>query len=347
MHVRRRQAFIQVQQNLDRVVARIDRRAERFPVGFSLTNELRLRCVARNKAIKSCNRETRVAKKKEKEQKDRRVGAAGQSKSLLPFAAFNQVRPPLPPTVRQEIEFNGRGRRFDSHQLSWRSENTLNGIAKFVTAFIEQHVWKRSINTLQLRTHSQLRQFHLQLLRRGAVECPCETDLAIFGDGRNQRLAFGINEKRATLRRVCSRALRGVNGDLARDDALIEQRRGDFGQSLVPHRNRRNHTLGFVLLDQFEIGRHFLRRKWERFLDLNPDHLRKFRRIDRRQSKSLRQDNRNRQTQDEIVVGGQERHGFVERLQQTYIPRAVTIARTQKIPAVCGRRDEDRFCGRI
>src|SRR5947207_4711249 len=315
MHVGRRQTFIQVQQNFDRVVTRIDRRAERFPVGFGLTNKLRLRSVSRNQAIKSCNRETRVAKIKWKEKTDRRIRATGQSKSLPPFAAFNQVRPPLPPTVRQQIEFNGRGRRFDSHQLSWSRENTLNGIAKFVTAFIEQDVWKRSVNALVLRSHRQVGNFHLQLLRRGAVECASETDLAVFGDGRNQCLSFRINEKRATLRRVCGRALRSVDGDLARDDALIEQRRGDFGQSLVPHRNRRNHTLGFVLFDQFEIGRHFLRRKWKRFLDLDPDHLRKFRRIDRRQSKSLCQDNRDWQTQDEIVVGGQERHGFVERLQ--------------------------------
>ena len=81
---------------------------------------------------------------------------------------------------------------------------------------------------------------------------------------------------------MCRRALRSVNGDLARDDALIEQRRGDFRQSFVPHRNRGNDALGFILLDQLEIGRHFLRRKRKGLLDLNPDHLRKFRRIDSR-----------------------------------------------------------------
>src|SRR5207237_3877165 len=108
--------------------------------------------------------------------------------------AVGKLRAPLPPAVRQEIEFNRRGRRLDSHQLSSARENTLNGIAKFVTAFIQQNIWKRSIDSLQFGTQRQLRQLHLQLLRQDAVERACEADLTVFGDGRNQHLAFGINE---------------------------------------------------------------------------------------------------------------------------------------------------------
>src|SRR5207245_7384667 len=133
----RGQTFVKVQQYLDRIEARIYRRCERFPVGFGFANELRLRCVAGNEAIKSCNRETRVAKVKQKKQEDRRVGATHQSESLLPFAALNKLRPPLPPTVRQAIEFNRRRRCVDSHQLISPRELALNGTTKFVTPSLE------------------------------------------------------------------------------------------------------------------------------------------------------------------------------------------------------------------
>src|ERR1700731_5294931 len=170
-HVRRRQTFVKVQQNLDRVVARVDRRCERFPLSFGLTNELRLRRVARNQSIKSCDRETGVAKIKQKEQKDSGVGAAGQNESFLPFAAPNQLDTPLSPTVRQEIEFNGSRRRLDTHKLGRARQNSLDRVTQLVTTFIEQNVWKRTIDSLQLGAHGQLRQFHLQLFRRDAVEC--------------------------------------------------------------------------------------------------------------------------------------------------------------------------------
>jgi hypothetical protein len=76
-HIRRGQTFIKAQQDLDRIEARVDRRRERFPVGFGLANELRLRRVARNQAIESRNGKTRVGQVKQKEQENRRVGAAG------------------------------------------------------------------------------------------------------------------------------------------------------------------------------------------------------------------------------------------------------------------------------
>ena len=101
---------------------------------------------------------------------------------FLPFAALSELDTSLPPTFRQEIEFNRRRRCLDSYQLSWAGENTLDGIAKFVTAFIQQNIWKRDVDALQFGTQRELRQLHLQLLRRDAIERACEADLAVFGD---------------------------------------------------------------------------------------------------------------------------------------------------------------------
>ena len=150
MDISRRQAFVKVQQNFDRVEARVDRRCERFPVGFSLANKLRLRRVAHNQSIKSRDRETAVSKVKEKKEKNRGVSAAGQGESLLPFTALNELRPALPPTVGQEIKFDRRRGRLDPYELGGSRENPLHHVAQIVTTFIEQDAWKGTIDALQL-----------------------------------------------------------------------------------------------------------------------------------------------------------------------------------------------------
>src|SRR5439155_8283132 len=102
---------------------------------------------------------------------------------LLPFAALGELRSAVPPTVRREIEFDRCRRRFNADELSWARQNPLDGVAQVITTFIEQNVWKRRIDALELGAHRQLRQFHLQLLRSNSVECASETHFAIFGDG--------------------------------------------------------------------------------------------------------------------------------------------------------------------
>ena len=105
--------------------------------------------------------------------------------------------------------------------------------------------------------------------------------------------------------------MRGVNCHLPRDVAALQQRRGDFRQLRIPDRDGGNNALSFILLDQFEIGRHFVRRKRKRFLNLNPDHLRKLRWIDSGQPKSLREHGRNGQPEHQVVLRRQQRHGFL------------------------------------
>ncbi|PYK30434.1 MAG: hypothetical protein DME57_06910, partial [Verrucomicrobia bacterium] len=71
---------------------------------------------------------------------------------------------------------------------------------------------------MKLGAERELRQFHFQLLRRNSIECARHTYFAILGHGRNERFAFGINQKRASFRRMSARALRRVNCDLTWND---------------------------------------------------------------------------------------------------------------------------------
>ena len=141
---------------------------------------------------------------------------------------------------------------------------------------------------------------------------------------------------------MSARALRRVNCDLTWNDAFVEQRRRDLGQAFVPHRDCRDNALVFILLDQFEIGGDFLGGKRQRLFNLNPHHLRKFRRIDSRQSKTLRENSRHRQTQHELVLRRNKRHCFIEGLEQAHVPLPVSIAGAEQIPAVRSRRNKNR-----
>src|SRR5207244_12012798 len=107
-----------------------------------------LRRVAHNQSIKSRDRETAVSKVKEKEEKDRGVGATGQGESLLPFTALNELRPALPPTVGQEIKFDRRRRGLDPYELGGSRENSLHHVPLIRTSFISQHVWIGTIVAL-------------------------------------------------------------------------------------------------------------------------------------------------------------------------------------------------------
>jgi len=74
---------------------------------------------------------------------------------------------------------------------------------------------------------------------------------------------------------------------------------------------------------------------------LDPNHLRKFCRIDSWQAKSLGKNSGNRQPKHKIIGRGKQRHGFVQCLQLAYVPGAVALGRAQEIPAMRGWNDKD------
>ena len=49
-HILRWKALEKMQQNLDRVIMRIDRGGQGFPIGFRRANKFRLRCIGRDAA---------------------------------------------------------------------------------------------------------------------------------------------------------------------------------------------------------------------------------------------------------------------------------------------------------
>src|SRR6266404_122828 len=131
-----------MEKNFHRVEARIDRRAERFPIRLGFANGLRLWSVARDQAIEAGDRDFAVNKVKNEQQKHAAVNAAGQSESLPPFAPFRELSAALPPTFRQKIKLYRSRRRFDSNQRSFALENFRNLVAQLETRFVEQHVRK-------------------------------------------------------------------------------------------------------------------------------------------------------------------------------------------------------------
>src|SRR6266567_8378253 len=105
------------------------------------------------------------------------------------------------------------------------------------------------------------------------------------------------------MRRVSAGPLRGINRDLSRNVTALQQGCGNVGKLFVSYRHRGNYTTTLGLLDYLEIGCYFVRRERQRLFDLDPNHLGKFCWIDSRQTKSLREHSRNRQSKQKIVRG--------------------------------------------
>src|SRR5947209_2136464 len=218
-----------MKKDFDRIITSVDCGGERFPVRFGLANELSLGSVARNQPIKPADRETGVAQINQKQQKQTGVDRSGPSEPLLPFASFGQLTPALPPTFRQQVQLNRSWWSFDSDQRRFAVENSLNGVTQLVTTFIEQHIGKGTVDALQLCAERDLRQFRLQLLRPNSIQGPGQTYFSILGNGGDELLAFGIDQKGATFGRMRAGALRRINGDLLRNYSFVEQRPRDFG----------------------------------------------------------------------------------------------------------------------
>ena len=101
------------------------------------------------------------------------------------------------------------------------------------------------------------------------------------------------------------------------------------------------------MLNQFKIGRYFLRRKRERLLNLDPHHFGKLCWIDSWQPESLRQHSRDRKAEHEIVLSLQQRDGFIKRAQEILAERGTPEQREVSEPvwqgAIMDRAQMQRF----
>src|SRR5262249_60034422 len=95
-----------------------------------------------------------------------------------------------------------------------------------------------------------------------AIDCPSQAELAVFGHGVDQHLAFGINQKSIALWRVRAGALRGVHRDLPWNVTVVQERRSYLGKLLVSDCDGRDDAFAFALFDQFKIARNFI--DWKR-----------------------------------------------------------------------------------
>src|SRR5205823_5997200 len=206
----------------------------------------------------------------------------------------------------------------------------------------QQHIRKRRVNALQLSAQSQLRQFQLQFFPMRAFKSSGKAKLAVLSYGGNKRLAFWINKKSISLRRIRAPTLRSVYRHLPRDITALQQRRCDLGKLFVSNRDGRYHTSALGLFDNLKISCHFVSRERQRLLNLDSNHFWKLRRIDGGQAKSLGKHSGNWQAKHKIVGRLQQRHGLIQTLKLAYVPRTVSLPRAKKFPAVRGRNYKDR-----
>src|SRR5207302_6877030 len=108
---------------------------------------------------------------------------------------------------------------------------SLQGVAQLVQIFIEQNNRKCRVDSLQLRAQGHLRKVALQLRRVRAVEKTSEAELAFLADRADERFIFRVKKEGATFRGVRGGALRGINGDLRRNNSARKKRRGQLGKS--------------------------------------------------------------------------------------------------------------------
>src|SRR5664279_3408681 len=84
----------------------------------------------------------------EKEQEQRTVADANPDKTLSPLGYPDQLRASRALAFRQQIQFNRSRRCLDPDEFGAAGQNTLDGIAQLMTALVQQHVWKRGVDSL-------------------------------------------------------------------------------------------------------------------------------------------------------------------------------------------------------
>ena len=125
-----------MQQNLDRVITRIDGRRERLPVCVRGADKFNLGLVAGDLAVEASYCETEVTQSAEQQNKERDKGAARPDESLAPLASTGELRATLPPAFRQKIELNESRRFFHADHLWLTGQNFIHGVAQFETRLV-------------------------------------------------------------------------------------------------------------------------------------------------------------------------------------------------------------------
>jgi hypothetical protein len=92
-----------MQQNFDRVIARIDSRRQRLPIRLRRTNKLRLRRVTRYVPVQASNREAHEAEVCQQKEEERSVSTACPDEPPPPFRLLGQLSAPASPAFRQQI----------------------------------------------------------------------------------------------------------------------------------------------------------------------------------------------------------------------------------------------------
>src|SRR5438046_8158859 len=207
----------------------------------------------------------------------------------------------MPPAFWQQVQLHWSWRQLNANYLGRARQDALDGVTQLITGLVQQHVRKRRVNALQFSAQSQLWQFQLQFFPVRAFKSSGKAELAVLSYGGNKRLAFRINKKCISLRRISARTLRSIYRHLLRDITALQQRRRDLGKLFVSNRDGRYHTSALGLLDNLNVSCHFVSRERQRLLNLDSNHFWKLRRIDGGQTKSLGKHSGNWQAKPEIV----------------------------------------------
>src|SRR5439155_9899892 len=127
----------------------------------------------------------------------------------------------MPPAFWQQVQLHWSWRQLNANYLGRARQNALHGVTQLIAGLVQQHVLKRRVNVLQFGAQSQLWQFQLQFFPVRALKSPGKAELAMLSYGGNKRLAFWINKKCISARRMSTRALRGIYSDLPGDVTML------------------------------------------------------------------------------------------------------------------------------